>query len=181
MTAILIVDDEKHILNVLTKILSMRNYEVAVSDSGSNALKVLQSKPFALMIADVAMRPMDGLELLKQTKALYPKMPVILMTAYGTVSTAVAAMTLGAFDYVSKPLKIDELIDVMEHALSAVHTGVVAKPTDAATRRVDHRGRMLRKFLQDRLPENTSQARPCTVPDNQSMVRHAQNQYRSQT
>lgn len=125
MPAILIVDDEQLILKVLSKVLSARNYAVSVCDSGPAALAMLQEKKFDLMLADVGMRPMDGLELLKQTKALYTKMPVVLMTAFGTVSTAVAAMTLGAFDYVSKPLKIDELAEVLEHALSTARVSSV--------------------------------------------------------
>lgn len=123
MAVVLVVDDEKLILSVLTKVLTVRNYEVVVCDSGAKALEMLRERHFDIMLSDVGMKPMDGFELLKQTRTLYPKMPVLLMTAFATVSNALAAMTLGAFDYVTKPLKIDELVDVMEHALSAARAG----------------------------------------------------------
>lgn len=126
MAVLLIVDDEKLILSVLSKVLGVRGYEILVAENGQTALEMLKNKPIDIMLADVSMHPMDGLELLKQTKALHPKLPVVLMTAYGTVNTAMSSLTLGAFDYVSKPIRVDELVEVLEHALATSQSGTGA-------------------------------------------------------
>lgn len=117
MPRILIVDDEPTILNLLNKILVGQNYEVIPASSGEKAIELLETEKFDLMISDINMAPIDGMELLHKATSSYPDMGVIILTAYGTVATAVEAMKQGAFDYITKPFKLDELVLTTRRAL----------------------------------------------------------------
>ncbi|MBN2450783.1 MAG: sigma-54-dependent Fis family transcriptional regulator [Lentisphaeria bacterium] len=115
---ILVVDDEVGIVDVLRKILRSQGYRVRTATSAREALDSLEAEPFDLMIADIRMAPMDGLALLDKARALQEHLAVIMMTAYAAVETAVESMRKGAFDYVCKPFKINELLLTVERALS---------------------------------------------------------------
>ena len=117
MPRILIVDDEPTILNLLNKILTGQNYDTTPASNGEKALQLLESEQFDLMISDINMTPVNGMELLHKASKSYPKMGVIMLTAYGTVGTAVEAMKEGAFDYITKPFKLDELVLTVQRAL----------------------------------------------------------------
>ncbi|MBU1702339.1 MAG: sigma-54 dependent transcriptional regulator [Candidatus Eisenbacteria bacterium] len=108
---ILIVDDETAQRQILGEILQDEGYTVSSAGSGGDALKIMQDrKPIDLLITDLRMPGMDGVELLRQALILKPDLIVILMTAFGTVSSAVEAMKSGAFDYLQKPFNKDELV-----------------------------------------------------------------------
>jgi two-component system, NtrC family, response regulator PilR len=117
MAKILIVDDDPTILSLLNKILASKGYETKLAENGEVAEKMLRSEPFDLMISDIKMEPVDGMQLLKNTRQLRPSVGAIMLTAYATVSTAVEAMKEGAFDYIPKPFKIDELLGTVKRAL----------------------------------------------------------------
>ncbi|HKL20564.1 MAG TPA: response regulator, partial [Tichowtungia sp.] len=117
MPRIIIVDDEPTILNLLNKILTGQGYDVTPTSNGENALDLLKAESFDLMISDINMTPINGMELLRKTSKSYPDMGVIMLTAYGTVGTAVEAMKEGAFDYITKPFKLDELVVTVQRAL----------------------------------------------------------------
>lgn len=117
MPRILIVDDEPAILNLLNKILIGQGYGAAIASNGENALQILQTEKFDLMLSDINMTPINGIELLRKAAATWPEMGVIMLTAYGTVATAVEAMKEGAFDYILKPFKFDELLLTIQRAL----------------------------------------------------------------
>lgn len=117
MVRILLVDDEPSILSVLSTLLKGRGFETQPALGAAKALEMLRSESFDLMITDVRMQPIDGLELLKRAKGLHPSMAVIVITAYGSVESAVEAMKDGAFDYVTKPFKVDELLITVQRAL----------------------------------------------------------------
>lgn len=117
MARILIVDDEPTILNLLNKILVGQGYEVRPAGNGVKALEFLDTEIFDLMVSDINMTPIDGMELLRKVRKDYPDMGVIMLTAYGTVGTAVEAMREGAFDYITKPFKLDELVLTIQRAL----------------------------------------------------------------
>ncbi len=111
---ILIVDDDPSLRDVLSKTLSMENFCVEVAEDGHQALTILQrNKDIVLLLSDVQMQPMTGHELLKHCKKRFPELPVILMTAYGTVENAVAAMHDGAVDYLVKPFEYKTLIEMV--------------------------------------------------------------------
>jgi two-component system NtrC family response regulator len=109
MDTILIIDDEKNYLLVLEALLVDSGYEVLTSDSASKALEIAATHDVDLVITDMKMPGMDGMEFLAQLRSREPDLPVIMMTAYATVEKAVEAMKRGAFDYITKPFKNEEL------------------------------------------------------------------------
>ncbi|MEA2011507.1 MAG: sigma-54 dependent transcriptional regulator [Verrucomicrobiota bacterium] len=121
MSKILVVDDEMSIVEVLRTLLTREGYTVVTASDGGEALTHLREEAFDLMISDVRMAPIDGITLLHDAKEIQSHLAVIMMTAYGTVETAVEAMKAGAFDYITKPFKIDELILTVTRALNYEH------------------------------------------------------------
>jgi DNA-binding NtrC family response regulator len=108
---ILVVDDEVLIRDMIRKGLSqMGGYSVEVAQSGLEAIEKMEKDVFDLVLTDLKMPKMDGLELLKTIKGTKPEMMVILMTAYGSIETAVEAMRIGANDYITKPINFDDLL-----------------------------------------------------------------------
>lgn len=105
---ILIVDDEVNMIWALKKALIKENYEIISAENGQVAIESLKEEP-DLIIMDLKMPKMDGMEALKRIKDINPKIPIIMMTAHGSTNTAVEAMKLGALDYISKPFDIEEL------------------------------------------------------------------------
>ncbi len=117
--AILIVDDEKNTRDGLRRALS-REYEVFAAESAAAALRVLEEHQIDLMLSDVRMPGEDGIELLKQVRGRYPATACVLLTAYGSVETAVEAMKLGAQDFLTKPVNLDHLDMLIERTLNHV-------------------------------------------------------------
>ncbi len=116
MVKILVVDDEARILLLLQSLLKANGYEAATAKDGLQALDLLKKEAFDIVITDLRMAPMDGMTLFREIKALFPNMPVILLTAYASVETAIEAMKSGAFDYLSKPFKVDEMLATIKRA-----------------------------------------------------------------
>jgi len=114
---ILVVDDEVNMLALFKKVLGKEGYQVEAVSSGEGALKQLEKQWFDLVISDLKMPGLDGLELLKKVKEANPTLPFIVLTAYGTVDSAVAAMKEGAYDYLTKPINNDEIKMVVKKAL----------------------------------------------------------------
>jgi two-component system nitrogen regulation response regulator NtrX len=115
--SILIVDDEIAILNSLSPILEDEGYQVTVSKSGAEALKTLISEPPDLMLLDIWMPEMDGLETLKRAREQMPKLLIVMMSGHGSIETAVKAIKLGAYDYIEKPLSLENVTLRIRHAL----------------------------------------------------------------
>ena len=118
---VLVVDDEVSIVEVLKALLTREGYNVTTAADGEEALNELREDKFDLMISDIRMQPMDGITLLRKAREVQGHLAVIMITAYATVETAVEAMKNGAFDYVCKPFKIDELLLTVQRALSYEH------------------------------------------------------------
>ncbi len=116
MTKILIVDDEPRILLLLQGLLKAKGYSVETARDGASALEIIKQGGVDITITDLRMAPMDGMELFREIKAIHPEMPVILLTAYATVETAIEAMKSGIFDYMTKPFKVDEMVDCLKRA-----------------------------------------------------------------
>ncbi len=121
MEQILLVDDEPSILSVLNTLLKAEGYEVVSALGGEKARELMLSQHFDLMISDIRMAPVNGMELLTLAHEEHPKMSVIMLTAYGSVETAIEALKLGAFDYITKPFKVDELLITIRRALEYNH------------------------------------------------------------
>ena len=113
---ILIVDDEPRILLLLQSLLKANGYDVVAARDGAGALEIVQKGEVDITITDLRMSPMDGMTLFKEIKAVAPNMPVILLTAYATVDTAVEAMKSGIFDYITKPFKVDDMVACLKRA-----------------------------------------------------------------
>ena len=109
MSKILVVDDEPRILLLLQNLLKANGYEVVSARDGASALDIVHKGGIDIAITDLRMSPMDGMTLFREIKKIAPEMPVILLTAYATVETAVEAMKSGIFDYLTKPFAMGEL------------------------------------------------------------------------
>ncbi len=114
---VLVVDDEKNICENVNKILSKANYEVVQAESAQEALEKMARDSFSLLLSDMVMPGMNGLELLKQVKKEWPMTKALIMTAYASTDTAVKAMQLGALDYITKPFTPDELRNIINLAV----------------------------------------------------------------
>lgn len=115
--SILIVDDEVSILNSLSSILEDEGYDVSVAKSGMDALRQCAINPPELMMLDIWMPEMDGLETLKRLRELVPSTQVMMMSGHGSIETAVKAIKLGAYDYIEKPLSLENVTLRVKHAL----------------------------------------------------------------
>lgn len=113
---ILVVDDEKLVRDFIVETLKRKNYDVESADSGQKALSILKDRSFDLVITDMKMPDLTGIELLKKIKEIAPETLVIIITAYGTVENAVEAMRLGAFNYLIKPFTPDSIEAILEKA-----------------------------------------------------------------
>ncbi len=115
--SILIVDDEEAILSSLSSILQDEGYEVTTAKSGMEALRIFTTDPPDLAILDIWMPEMDGLETLKRIRELVPTAQVMMMSGHGSIETAVKAIKLGAYDYIEKPLSLENVTLRVKHAL----------------------------------------------------------------
>src|SRR5512136_2723044 len=113
---ILIAEDEKTQRDLLEGFLKKEGFSVEAVANGKEALQRLGDDFFDIVALDYKMPELDGLQTLKVIRRLYPDLPVIMMTAYGTVETAVAAMKTGALDYLTKPIDLDELLLILQKA-----------------------------------------------------------------
>lgn len=118
MARILVVDDELSIVQVLKTLLLRAGHSVSVASEGGEAMRLLRDNVFDLMITDVRLPGIDGIRLLHEARSLQTGLAVIVMTAYAGVDNAVDAMRNGAFDYITKPFKFDELMLTIDRALS---------------------------------------------------------------
>jgi two-component system response regulator HydG len=114
---ILIVDDDKAHLSMLKTVLKGWGYQTVEVEDGSEAIFQVQNKPFDCILMDVRMANIGGIEALNEIKSINPSIPIIIMTAYSSVDTAVQAMKSGAYDYLTKPLNFDELELTLERSL----------------------------------------------------------------
>ena len=114
---VLIVDDEKFIRDILADFLGMEGYVVRMAEDGAAALTELQTTPYDIVISDLKMPRMGGIELLEQIGQAAPNVLTVIMTGFGTVETAIDAMKRGAYDYILKPFKVEEVIHVVQRGL----------------------------------------------------------------
>ncbi len=117
---ILIVEDERPALRNLEHVMKKEGYEVQGTLSGSKALRLLDEMEFDLVLTDLRMNKVDGIEVLERSKRLYPDSEVVMITAYATIPTAVEAMKKGAYDYIAKPFKLDNVRKVARAAMEKV-------------------------------------------------------------
>jgi DNA-binding NtrC family response regulator len=133
---ILVVDDERHQRDILKVILDSEGYDATTAGNGRQALRALREQPFDVVLTDLKMPDMSGIELLSELLQSQPGLCVILMTAHGTIDSAVDAMRKGAFDYLTKPLEREQILLVLRRAMERT--------------RLVRENRMLHEQLRDR-------------------------------
>ncbi len=116
---ILVIDDESIVRMSCSRALSPEGYEVKAAQSGVEALKILEEEFFDLVLMDLKMPDIDGIEVLKKIKEKWPQTEVIIITGYQTVDTAVKSIKLGAFDYIEKPFTPDALVAAVGNAMAS--------------------------------------------------------------
>lgn len=134
MYRILIVDDEKNVLSSFKKTFTQENYNIHVAANAQEGLNLAKSISFDLLIMDIRMPGMSGLDAFSKFKEIHQKLPIIIMTAYGTTEIAIEAMQLGAFDYVIKPFEVPLMKQLIEKALETarvMRTEVEYAPKEA--------------------------------------------------
>jgi DNA-binding NtrC family response regulator len=114
---ILIVEDRGSLRRMLELALGQEGYEVATAADGRSGIRLIEERPFDFILTDLKLPDVSGIEVLEASRAAQPRVPVVVLTGYGTVGTAVEAMKLGAYDFLEKPLEIDELARLIERAI----------------------------------------------------------------
>lgn len=115
--SILVVDDELLIRDLLYDFFSSQGWNISVAENGERAIEVLGNRSFDVVLSDIKMPDMDGLMLTAEVRKSYPRLPVVLMTGYPSVDSAVAALRNRVFDYVIKPFNIHQLFKTIEAAV----------------------------------------------------------------
>jgi len=131
---ILIVDDEPLIRKSLSEVINRAGYQAHVANDGYEALEAIQQQQFSVVVTDMSMPKMDGLEVLRRTKASIPNIAVIIITGYATVDSAVEAMKLGAHDYIAKPFPPAKIKAVIKEAITSRLSGDMARHPFASPR-----------------------------------------------
>lgn len=113
---VLLVDDQEQFVQLMTERLTMRDYDVTSSSSGEEALEKVKGYNFDVVILDMLMPGIDGIETLREIKSMKPLTEVIVLTGHAAVDTAIAGMKLGAFDYLEKPCETEDLVSKIDKA-----------------------------------------------------------------
>lgn len=113
---ILLVDDEAGFTDVLTKRMSKRGFEVVSADSGTEAIRILRKEDFDVVVLDLKMEDMDGIEVLQVIRKMVPELPVIMLTGHGSETAAKDGLRYGAYDYLLKPCDLEELMAKIREA-----------------------------------------------------------------
>ncbi len=121
MKKILIIDDEVNVAQLLSKFLTRNGFEVSAASSGTSGLEYLKNSEFDLVLCDFRLEDTDGREMLKKIKKHYPQTGVIIITGYSDIKMAVELIKMGAYDYISKPLYPDEILNTINKALETHH------------------------------------------------------------
>jgi two-component system, NtrC family, response regulator PilR len=136
---ILVVDDEKSMREFLEILLTKEGYGVTVAENGTAACQILESTPFDMVITDIRMKDIDGIGVLRKAKSADPEAMVVLISAFATAETAVEAMKEGAYDYIPKPFKVNEIKRIVKESLDA-RSSRVAEETEEGGKDPFHLG-----------------------------------------
>ncbi|MFH2142020.1 MAG: sigma-54 dependent transcriptional regulator [Bacteroidota bacterium] len=117
MTKILVIDDERSIRNTLKEILEYENFEVDLAEDGVQGLELVEKKEYDIVLCDIKMPKMDGLEVLTKIIELEIFVPVVMISGHGNIETAVEALKIGAFDYIEKPLDLNRILTTIRNAI----------------------------------------------------------------
>src|SRR5258706_881735 len=134
MAKILVIDDDRDICSLLNRFLTRKGHTVSENYKGKSSIEYLKENKPDLVLADFRLEDMDGTMLLPKIKEIYPDMPVIIITGYSDIKTAVEIMKAGAFDYVVKPLLPDEILMTIQKALTS-HGGEVSTVVEGSSQK----------------------------------------------
>lgn len=121
MSKILVIDDQKSIRNTLKDILSYENYSVSVAENGPEGIEMVKKEEFDVILCDIKMPQMDGIEVLEQIHQMAPDTPVIMISGHGNIDTAVESIKKGAFDFIEKPLDLNRMLITIRNAMDKAH------------------------------------------------------------
>ena len=153
-SSVLVVDDDESLRRITQLQLQEAGHEVLTAANGEEALRLLEEHPVALVITDFKMPGMSGLDLLQAVRKSSPQTSVLMITAFGTVQSAVEAMKAGAFDYITKPIDYEELVLVVSRALEhqrlveevqVLRTNLLLRHLNRPSKNPDSRVRHLRR------------------------------------
>ncbi len=116
MSKILVIDDERSIRNTLKEILEYEKYKVEVAETGMEGIKLLEEQKFDIVLCDIKMPEMDGVEVLEKVVEKWPQLPVVMISGHGNIDTAVDAIKKGAYDFIEKPLDLNRLLITIKNA-----------------------------------------------------------------
>src|SRR3978361_124159 len=135
MNKILIIDDEVNVALLLSKFLTRNGFDVTTAATGNSGMEYLKSGNFNLVLCDFRLEDTDGREMLKNIKTQYPKTGVIIITGYSDIKMAVELIKMGAYDYITKPLYPDEILNTINKAFETHHALIDdQEPSAIATR-----------------------------------------------
>src|SRR5687767_12439135 len=133
MADILIIDDEKAIRKTLTEILSFEGYKIEEAADGEEGLKKFKEKNYDVVLCDIKMPKLDGIEFLQKAGEINPDIPIIMISGHGNIETAVEAVKKGAYDYISKPPDLNRLLITIRNAMDK---GTLVSETKVLKRKV---------------------------------------------
>jgi len=142
--SILVVDDERSMREFLEILLTKEEYHVTLADNGEEACHILEKQKFDLLITDIKMKDVDGIDVLKRAKALSPETIVVMISAFATAETAVEAMKEGAYDYIPKPFKVRDMKRIVKDALQSRRSILPGEKRDDQGPRHQRRKRRVR-------------------------------------
>ena len=125
--AVLVIDDEKNIRLTISQALESLDLYIETALNGEEALKKLSEKNFAVAILDLKMTGLDGMEVLRRIRTIFPHVAVIIITAYGSIDIAVEAMKLGALDFIQKPFTTTKIREIVKQLLAQKQQNIIEK------------------------------------------------------
>jgi two-component system nitrogen regulation response regulator NtrX len=117
MNSVLVVDDEKNIRETLKDVLEDEGYDVVLAEDGKKAIELLKGRPFDVMLLDLWLPEIGGMDVLKMVREEYSNIQIIIISGHGTIDTAVKATKMGAFDFIEKPLSLERVLKIIDHAI----------------------------------------------------------------
>ncbi|MCG8608795.1 response regulator [bacterium] len=144
---VLVIDDEEVVRNVCHRSLEKQDYQIELAQNGAQALELMRKQPFDVVFTDLKMPIMDGVELLETVKRDYPFSQVIVMTAYATVKSAIEAMKIGAYDFILKPIKPDQIRLVVEKCFERMQLDAENESLRDANQKLQDLQSMKDKFI----------------------------------
>ena len=168
---ILIVDDDKQLLSVLRSILVEENNDVAICSNGQRAIDACRRESFDLIITDLMMPGANGLEVLKETRKLSPDTLVVLITGFASLETAVEAIREGAYDYITKPFKLEEIKIIVNNAREKIRLIRENRKLIHELQEAYEQLNLMKNIIGvDKEPDGTVDAPPQESPDNSTFI-----------